>query len=195
MNKKAKTPAAEDPGSQDAPGKGLAGADVTTLIREIRTGLMSWKEIGDRYGVTSQAVLQWAQRRKIKRGDLASEVSEATRAMVSGAASPAAIEAASTSAVTAAAAANLTVVLRHRADLQRLRDVHDKAMRQIEEKAEVKFDGNGDAVKFFSALESAARIVKLVIEKERQAHGIDDAPPQTEDYEAMLAAALGQRDA
>ncbi len=163
-----------------ADGKGLIVADRKrvdweAVERDYRTGSLSLRELGVKHGVDNAAIA----RKKKKEGwtqDLTSAVRQATNAaliqeIVSTAVSEG--QQSVSTAVMAAAEVNRQVIVGHRKALQQLESDALSARARLLALAEGAADVR-EAAAVVTALEASGRTLKLVIEGQRKAFGLDD---------------------
>lgn len=168
-----------DSGAGSKSAKPKRRADWEAIERDYRTGTFTVRELEAKHGANNATIVRRAARGGWTK-DLAVAVRQATNAALIQEALQQSGSAAQQSAATtvlAAAELNKQVILGHR---QRLTDLAARANGALQ-KLIALGDGAADVregAAFMGALESYGRIVKLVIDKEREAHGIkvDDAP-------------------
>lgn len=129
MSATKKKPAAKAPAGAPAPGRRRPDLDWDAVERDYRSDRHTLRELADKYGCSHVTIAQRAKRHGWSR-DLTSAVKQATRAKlieeaVSTAVSSKANDAQqeTTATVLAAAEVNKQVILRHRGDLRRAREV------------------------------------------------------------------------
>jgi len=149
--------------------------DWDAVERDYRTGKFTVRELGAKYNVSHQRVSQVANERGWTQ-DLAEQIRQATHArlveqLVQDEVAKSGRELANT--VLVAADLNAQVILRHRQRLAALAKDADLARQKLIELADTVKD-HKDAATLVSAIESAFRSEKILIEQERKAFRLDD---------------------
>jgi hypothetical protein len=199
-----KTPAAK----QAAPAT-KHRTDWEAVERDYRAGKLTLREMADKHGCTNGRICQVAKEKGWTRGDLKKAVSEATQALlieqhVSNEVSR--VKQGLSETVLAAAEVNKQVVMRHRGDLSKARDVALRMLEQLDlttTKADeiedlfgkITEDMSGPALaaaqsQFRDFMRLGARVgsmhkladtLKKLQEQERTAFGLDDAGRKVDD--------------
>jgi hypothetical protein len=176
----ARTKAKATKAGSAAPGK--RKVDWDAVERDYRATQMTLRELGAKYDCSHVAIAQKAKKLQWVR-DLNPAVRQATTDLLVKAAVNEAVhksEQAITNTVIAVAEMNSRVILGHRKRLEQLTKdadaARDKLIQLADSIADIK-----EAATYVSALEASARTVKLVIEGERKAYGLDDDDGKKQD--------------
>lgn len=153
--------------------------DWPAVERDYRTSQMTLRELGDKHGCDHAAIARKAKKDGWQR-DLTEAVKQATNTKLIEAAVNKAVndsQQTTTDVVLAVAELNKTVILKHRGRLEQLNKDADDARTKLITMAETISDIR-EASTYVSAVEASARTVKIVIEAERKAYGLEDKEPE-----------------
>ena len=151
--------------------------DWAAVERDYRTGKFTLRELAEKYGVSHQAIAKRSQVHKWTQ-DLADQIRLATNAKLVASLVDSQVAAggqAIANTVLAAAELNAQVVMRHRKRLHAIAEDADIAKAKVLSLADSVADMREAGV-LVNALEGLARISKTLIEQERVAYKLDDAP-------------------
>lgn len=178
---------------KEKPAPKRRGVDWDAVERDYRTGAFTLRELADKYGCSHQAVgkqvkakgwtqdlskaVRQATNAKLIEAEVAKQVAESGQAVAN--------------SVLAAAEVNTQVVLRHRTRLEQLNKDADAAREKLAALCDTVADVR-EAATLVSAIESLSRTTKNLIEKEREAFGLDE---KVKPGEGADAPAMGEAEA
>lgn len=171
--------------------------DWAAVERDYRSGKWTSQELGDKYGISRQAV---DKQRKAGnwRQDLTEQIKLQTNALLTQRLVDAKVAESSNlvaNTVEVAAAANAQILEKQQGRIAELQGMLETGMDVLKQRAEALGDIN-DALRFTSALGNLASTAKTLNEQERRAHNMDTEESKTESsYEELLRAAKEFEDA
>lgn len=158
---------------------GRKRVDKEAVERDYRTGTMTLRELGAKHNANHATIGRWAESggwtkdlsAAIRQATNAKLIEDATRQSCDGARQDA------TTAVLVAAEVNTQIILGHRKLAVQAREAMDLARAKLLSLGDTVADIR-DAATFVSATESLSRTTKTVIDIQRTAFGLDDAPKE-----------------
>ena len=161
---------------KETPAQKRQRIDWEAIHRDYRATKLTLRELGSKHNLTHSAIAQHAKANQWIRGDLAKVVQEATRAALVASALTDGVNNATqglTTAVSAQVKVNTNIVLAHRTRLTKLLKDADEASAKLMQLANSVADVR-EASTLVGAIESLARTTKTLIDKEREAYGLND---------------------
>jgi len=150
-------------------------ADWDAIERDFRTGTLTLREMAEKHGVVHSTIARRAEKHGWSR-DLTEAIRQATNAkLVQQTVQQLCDEAhqGATQTVLAAAEINAAIIRKHRTRLDALARDADIARQKLMSLTETVTEPK-DAATLVSAIESAIRSERILIEKERQTYKLDD---------------------
>ncbi len=149
--------------------------------------MLTLREMAGKHGCTNGRIAQLAKKNGWVRGDLQKAVKQATAAMLIEQHLSSEVSKAKqglSDTVIAAAELNKTIVLGHRSRLAKLLKDADSASAKLMALAE-DVDDVREAAVLVGAIESLSRTTKSIIDKEREAYGLDKGGDKGTDLENL----------
>lgn len=168
--------------------------DWQAVERDYRTGKFTLRELEDKHSADNSLIARKAKRDGWTQ-DLSKSIKQATDAKLVKALADSISPGASGSpqmdaaVVAVAAEINTQIILGHRRAAKRAMDAMERAQAVVLEHGGAITDIR-EAATFASAVESLSRTAKNVIEIERKAFNLDEAPPPDDDKDSAIVADL-----
>lgn len=155
--------------------------DWEAVERDYRTGKFTVRELGVKHGVSYSLIARRAKKDEWPQ-DLAVVIRQATNARLTNSLVESEVHKSSQAVheiVSAAVDVNTRIILGHRTRLTDLADAVDQAKAKLLSLGDTVADIR-EAATFVQAVGNLATSTKTLIEQERKAHNLDDAPPDEE---------------